>query len=114
MQDCIFCKIVAGDIPSKMIYEDDDVYAFEDVTPQAPSHTLIIPKKHLETLLEIGDEHRDLMGSIILAATRIARKLGIAEKGYRIVTNCNKEGGQVVFHIHFHLLGGRQMKWPPG
>jgi len=114
MKDCIFCKIVAGEIPSKKVYEDKKLFAFEDVKPQAPTHVLIVPKQHMETLLEVGEEHRELIGSMFLADNHIARKRGIAQNGFRVVANCNKDAGQSVFHIHFHLLGGRRMEWPPG
>lgn len=114
MNDCLFCKIIRGEIPSTKVYEDKDLFAFEDVNPQAPTHILIVPKKHMETLLELQNEHRELLGSVFIAANHIARKRGIAEKGFRIVANCKEYGGQTVFHIHFHLLGGRPMTWPPG
>ncbi|MBI3128801.1 MAG: histidine triad nucleotide-binding protein [Candidatus Tectomicrobia bacterium] len=114
MQDCIFCKIAAGQVPSKKVYEDKRLFAFEDINPQAPVHVVIIPKQHLETLLEIGDAHNELLGSIVTASSKIARKQGIAQSGFRLVANCNKDAGQSVFHIHFHLLGGRPMAWPPG
>ncbi len=114
MKDCIFCKIISGEIPSKKAYDDKNVYAFEDAHPQAPIHVLIVPKKHMDTLLELSEEHREIISSIFLAANHIARTRGIAEKGFRIVTNCNEHGGQVVLHVHFHLLGGRKMEWPPG
>jgi histidine triad (HIT) family protein len=114
MNDCLFCKIIAGEVPSKKVYETKDIFAFEDVNPVAPTHILIIPKKHLETMLELSEEHRDLIGDIHLAANHIARIRGIAETGYRIVTNCGRDANQTVFHIHFHLIGGRKMEWPPG
>ncbi len=114
MQDCLFCKIIDGEVPSEKVYEDDILYAFRDVNPKAPTHVLIVPKKHIETLLELGEEHRDLVGAIYLAANHIARKEKIAEKGFRVVANCNEDAGQSVFHLHFHLLGGRQLGWPPG
>ena len=114
MQSCIFCKIVAGEIPCKKVYEDDALFAFEDVNPAAPTHILIIPKRHMETLHEIQDTDKELIGSIFVAANEIARKQGIAQEGFRIVVNCGENGGQTVFHIHFHLLGGRRMEWPPG
>ena len=114
MQSCVFCKIVAGEIPCKKVYEDDTLFAFEDVNPAAPTHILIIPKKHMETLHEIQDTDKELIGSIFVAANEIARKQGIAQEGFRIVANCGENGGQTVFHIHFHLLGGRRMEWPPG
>lgn len=112
--DCIFCKIVRGDIPSKKVYEDEHVLAFHDISPQAPVHILIIPKKHLSTILEIEDSDEPLIGHIFTVANKIAREQGFSDRGFRIVTNCNSEGGQTVFHLHFHLLAGRQMHWPPG
>jgi histidine triad (HIT) family protein len=114
MNDCLFCKIIAGEVPSQKVYETKDIFAFEDVNPVAPAHILIVPKKHLETMLELSEEHRDLIGDIHLAANHIARIRGIAETGYRIVTNCGRDANQTVFHIHFHLIGGRKMEWPPG
>ncbi len=114
MNDCLFCKILAGEVPSKKVYETEEVFAFEDVNPVAPTHILIIPKQHLETMLELSEEHRDLIGAIHLAANHIARIRGIAENGFRIVTNCGRDANQTVFHIHFHLIGGRKMDWPPG
>ena len=114
MSDCIFCKIVAGEIPADKIYEDDRVLAFRDIDPQAPTHVLIIPKRHIPTLNDLPEADADLVGQLYLAATRVARDLGIAEGGYRTLINCNKEGGQDVFHIHLHLMGGRRMTWPPG
>ncbi|RLJ15961.1 histidine triad nucleotide-binding protein [bacterium endosymbiont of Escarpia laminata] len=114
MSDCLFCKMVSGDIQPNVVYEDDDVLAFRDLNPQAPTHILVIPKRHISTLndLEPGDE--SLMGNLVLTAARIAEKEGIAEAGYRTLLNCNAEAGQTVFHIHLHLLGGRPMGWPPG
>ncbi len=113
MSDCIFCKIVAGKIPSKKAFENDDLLAFHDVNAQAPVHLLVIPKRHVATLDEARDEDRDLLGKILLAIPEIARANGIAG-AYRVVNNCGAEAGQSVFHIHFHLLGGREMTWPPG
>lgn len=112
--NCIFCKIAKKEIPSRIVYEDDAVLAFEDIAPQAPIHILIIPKKHYSTLLELNEEDRELLGHILLIAKNIAEQKGIDKSGFRIVMNCNSDGGQTVFHIHFHLLGGRQMHWPPG
>lgn len=114
MNDCLFCKIIAGEVPSKKVYETKNVFAFEDVDPVAPTHILIIPKQHLETMLELSEEHRGLIGDIHLAANHIARIQGIAENGFRIVANCGRDANQTVFHIHFHLIGGRKMEWPPG
>ncbi|GBE02057.1 HIT-like protein [bacterium BMS3Abin08] len=112
--DCLFCKIVKGEIPAKVIYEDEKVLVFEDINPQAPVHTLVIPKKHISTLLEITGEDNELIGYLFQVANRIARDKGIADRGFRLVINCNREAGQTVFHVHLHLLGGRTMSWPPG
>ncbi len=114
MTDCLFCKIVNGDIPTELIYEDDDVVAFNDIGPQAPHHFLCIPKRHISTTndLEAGDA--ETIGKLTLAASKIAKERGIADDGYRMVVNCNNHGGQTVFHIHMHVLAGRQMTWPPG
>ncbi len=114
MSDCLFCKIVAGEIPSAKVFEDEEFLAFEDISPAAPVHVLIIPKIHLDSIHEAGEEHKDLIGRIHLAAGRIAAERGLAEGGYRIVNNCGADGGQTVPHLHFHLLGGRAMTWPPG
>ena len=114
MGDCIFCKIIKGEIPSKKVYEDKDIFAFEDVNPQAPVHVLIVPKKHIEKSLDATGQDKELIGSIFMAANKLAKEKGIAESGFRLVVNCNRDSGQEVFHIHFHLLGGRKMKWPPG
>lgn len=114
MDDCIFCKIAAGDIPADRVFEDDRVVAFRDLNPQAPTHVLIIPKRHISTLndLEPGDEA--LVGHLLATAKTVAADEGFAETGYRTVVNCNADGGQTVFHIHLHLLGGRRLHWPPG
>lgn len=114
MSDCIFCKIIEGRIPARKVYEDEFVFAFEDINPQAPVHTLVIPKKHISTLLDIKDEDSGILGHIFKIANKIAMDKGVAEKGFRVVANCNPESGQTVYHIHFHILGGRHMKWPPG
>ena len=114
MESCVFCKIVSGDIPSEKVYEDDDLLAFEDLSPAAPVHVLIIPKKHMATLRDIGEADRELIGAIFVAANKIAVEKGLAEEGFRIVANCGENGGQTVFHVHYHLLGGRRMEWPPG
>ncbi len=113
-QDCIFCRIIRGEIPSKRVFENEHVVAVEDINPQAPVHILILPKKHLSTSLEITREDAEMLCWVFLAANDIARSKGVADKGYRIVMNCNEEGGQVIFHLHFHLLAGRHMLWPPG
>lgn len=114
MTDCIFCKIVSGDIPGDIVYQDDDVLAFRDLNPQAPTHVLVIPKKHISTTNDIQPEDASLVGKLFLAAQQVAQQEGIAESGYRSVLNCNEGAGQSVFHIHLHVLGGRQMTWPPG
>ncbi len=112
--DCLFCKISQGDIPAKILYEDELVVAFHDIAPQAPQHVLIIPRKHIATTLDLKVEDESLVGHIYLVAARLAGELGISEEGFRLVNNCGLAGGQVVWHLHFHLLGGRQMGWPPG
>ncbi len=112
--NCLFCKIINKEIPSKIVYEDDKILAFEDVSPQAPVHILIIPKKHISTSLDIKDEDNELIGLMAQTANKIAKDKGVAEKGFRTVMNCNKDAGQTVFHIHMHLLAGRAMQWPPG
>jgi len=112
--DCLFCKIATGDIPTKLIYEDKQIVAFNDIAPQAPHHVLIIPRKHIATTNDLVAENNILIGDMMLVAKKIAASLNIADAGYRVLMNCNKNGGQAVYHIHFHLLGGRQMAWPPG
>ena len=114
MSDCLFCKIRDGEIPGEKVYENDDVMAFRDVSPQAPTHILIIPNKHIPTINDLEDEDADVLGKMMLAAQDIAVYEGIAEDGYRLVLNCNEGAGQTVFHIHMHLLGGRTLTWPPG
>ncbi len=114
MSDCLFCKIVAGEIPADIIKEGDDWLAFRDINPQAPTHVLIIPRQHVATLNDVDEDSADIIGSMTLAAKTIAREEGIADSGYRTVMNCNSDGGQSVYHIHVHLLGGRSMRWPPG
>ncbi len=114
MTDCIFCKIAGKEIPARIVYEDDRLLAFEDIRPQAPVHILIIPKEHWTSLNELPENGQALMGEILVRARAIAREKGIGESGYRIVLNTARDSGQEVFHIHFHLLGGRRMIWPPG
>ena len=114
MEECIFCKIVKGEIPSQKAYEDTDILAFNDINPQAPVHILVIPKKHIDKLSSLKDEDKTLLSNMLLAAKEIAREKGIDKSGYRIVGNCEKDAGQLVFHIHLHLLGGRKFSWPPG
>ena len=114
MSDCLFCKFVTGEIKPNVVYEDDEVLAFRDVNPQAPTHILVIPKHHIATLNDLRPEDAELIGKLHLAAQKVAENEGIAEPGYRTLINCNAEAGQTVFHIHLHLLGGRPMGWPPG
>lgn len=114
MDNCIFCKIVQGIIPSDKVYEDDKVLAFKDINPGAPVHLLIIPKLHIGSVNELNDEYKELIGHIFIIAKKLAKELGVDESGYRIVNNCGEDGGQTVKHIHFHLLGGRSLNWPPG
>ena len=114
MTDCLFCKIIQGDIPGDIVYQDDDVLAFNDVNPQAPTHILIIPKKHIATTNDAQAEDAAVLGKLMLTASKIAAEKGFADDGYRMVTNCNELAGQTVFHIHLHLLAGRAMHWPPG
>ncbi len=112
--DCLFCKIVAGEIPANVVYRDDHLLAFEDINPQAPTHILIIPLEHMATLDELDQSKEAIAGKILVAARNIARKKGLDDRGYRLVANCLESAGQTVFHIHFHLLGGRNLGWPPG
>ncbi|HEX9810584.1 MAG TPA: histidine triad nucleotide-binding protein [Burkholderiales bacterium] len=112
--DCLFCKMVAGAIKPDTVYEDDEILAFRDIQPQAPVHVLIIPKRHIATLNDVSNGDASLLGRLLLTAKRVAEEMDIAEPGYRAVINCNRDGGQSVFHVHAHLLGGRRMKWPPG
>ena len=113
MSNCLFCSIANGTIPSNKVYEDDRILAFRDISPEAPVHIVIIPKQHISNILEI--DYSDNLGQKMLeVAAKIAKDEGIAESGFRIVNNCNADGGQTVFHLHFHLLGGRNLKWPPG
>lgn len=112
--DTIFGKIIKREIPADIVYEDDDVLAFRDIDPKAPIHILIIPKKPIPTVNDIENEDAELVGKMIIAAKKIAKEMGIDESGYRLVMNCNKDAGQTVFHLHCHLLGGRQFLWPPG
>lgn len=111
--DCIFCKIVKGEINSKIVYEDEKSLAFEDINPQAPVHILIVPKKHIGTLREMKEKDKSLIGHLLRVASRIALERGLGE-GYRIVINDGEKAGQSIFHLHFHILGGRVMGWPPG
>jgi histidine triad (HIT) family protein len=112
--DCIFCKIVNQELPATLIYEDENVIAFDDLYPRAPLHKLIIPRKHIATLNELTKDDIVVAGQLLHTAQHLAKKLGIAEEGYRVVMNTNANAGQAVFHIHLHLLGGRALSWPPG
>ena len=114
MSNCLFCKIIEKQVPAKIMYEDDLCLAFEDVNPQAPVHVLVIPKKHIPTLLDLNEQDNNLMGHLIGISNKIARDKGIAERGFRLIINCNPESGQTVYHIHLHVIGGRIMQWPPG
>jgi len=113
-KDCIFCKIIEGQIPAEKVLETEKVLAFKDIHPRAPVHVLVIPKEHIESLNHVRDEHKELIGEMFLAAGSIAQKLGISERGYRTVFNCNRDAGQEVYHLHLHVLGGRKLSWPPG
>ena len=113
-QDCLFCKILNGDIPADIIYESDSAIAFRDISPQAPTHVLVIPRKHVATINDLNEEDQEIIGSLFLAAKDIARAEGLSDEGYRAVMNCNEGAGQSVFHIHLHVLGGRALSWPPG
>jgi histidine triad (HIT) family protein len=114
MTDCTFCRIASKRLPAKIVYEDEQVVAFEDINPQAPVHVLVIPRKHIPTSLELAHEDHELIGHMLRAANEIARERNIAERGFRLVMNTNPEAGQTVYHIHIHVLGGRAMHWPPG
>lgn len=114
MAETIFSKIIRKEVSASIVYEDDDLLAFRDISPQAPVHILIIPKKEIPTINDIEDNDAELIGKMIITAKNIAKEMGIEKDGYRLVFNCNDDGGQAVYHIHCHLLGGRIMKWPPG
>ena len=113
MSDCLFCKIIAGEIPSSKVYEDELCYAFNDIAPQAPTHFLVVPKAHIQSVSAVTAENSAVVAHIFEVIAKLAKELGL-EKGYRIVNNCGEDGGQTVRHLHFHLLGGRSMEWPPG
>ena len=112
--ECLFCRIVAGEVPARMVYSDDRLVAFRDITPRAPTHILIVPRRHIATLNELTADDDGLVGEMVRRAARLAAEDGHADNGYRTVFNCNADAGQTVFHIHLHLLGGRAMHWPPG
>ena len=111
---CLFCRIIAGEIPGKFLYQDDRLVVLQDINPQAPLHVLVIPRKHVATLNDLSQEDDGLMGEMLRRAAIVAREHGVADSGYRAVFNCNREAGQTVFHIHLHVLGGRSLAWPPG
>ena len=113
-EDCLFCKILAGNIPADIIYESETAIAFRDINPKAPTHVVIIPRQHIATINDIEEDDQAIIGSLYLAAREIAAAEGLADDGYRTVMNCNEAAGQTVFHIHLHLLGGRALGWPPG
>lgn len=114
MNECLFCAIIIGDMAATRVYEDEQIVAVEDVNPQAPLHLLILPKKHIPSPAHIQEEDRELIGNIFLVAGKLAKERGIEASGYRVVVNCNRDAGQSIFHLHYHLLGGRKMGWPPG
>ena len=114
MSDCLFCRIVRGDVKGNIVYQDNSVVAFKDINPKAPVHLLIVPRKHIATLLDLQQEDHSLIGKIFSVVNQLAKDQGIAQGGFRVVVNCGARAGQSVFHIHFHLLGGRPMAWPPG
>ncbi len=114
MSDCLFCKIVAGQIPATVVHASDRVMAFKDITPQAPTHLLIVPRRHVASLNELTPDDDGLVGEMVRTAAALAHEHGHADRGYRTVFNCNADAGQTVFHIHLHLLGGRKLTWPPG
>ena len=112
--ECLFCKIVEKKIPAKLVHEDQHTLAFDDINPQAPVHTLVIPKRHVSAVHDLGNGDESLLARLLLTCTRVAMLKGIQESGYRLVTNMGRDGGQTVAHLHFHVLGGRHMAWPPG
>jgi histidine triad (HIT) family protein len=111
---CLFCRIARGEIPARIVHQDDLLVAFRDIAPQAPTHILIIPRQHVATLNDVNPSHQDLIGAMHVRAAELAASEGIADKGWRVVMNCGEDAGQSVFHIHLHLLGGRALHWPPG
>lgn len=114
MKDCLFCKIIAGQVPGTIVHQDDRVVAFKDINPQAPMHVLVVPRKHIASLNDLGPEDDGLVGEIVRRGAALAAAHGHADRGYRVVFNTNAEAGQTVFHIHLHVLGGRSFHWPPG
>ena len=113
-EECLFCKIISGEIPAPPVYADEQVVVIRDISPQAPHHFLILPREHIVSALDLEECHEALVGHVFRVAARLAREQGFAESGFRIVNNCGRDGGQTVGHIHFHLLGGRSLEWPPG
>jgi len=114
MENCLFCKIIAGDIPAEIVFENENLLAFRDISPQAPTHILLIPKIHISTLNDLEPTNSTTVGEMVRTASELAKKEGFSDAGYRTVFNCNADGGQTVYHIHLHLLGGRPFNWPPG
>ncbi|MDD4170163.1 MAG: histidine triad nucleotide-binding protein [Desulfotomaculaceae bacterium] len=114
MQDCIFCKIINKEIPAEIVYEDENVMVFKDLKPEAPVHLLLIPKKHVPTFFDLQEEDAVIMGQVQLVAGRVIRDLGLADRGFRIISNCGRDAEQLVMHVHYHLLAGRPFNWPPG
>jgi histidine triad (HIT) family protein len=114
MSDCLFCKIAGKTIPALIVHEDDQTLAFDDIHPQAPVHTLVIPKRHVASIQDLGESDQPLLARLLLTCTQVARNKGLAEPGFRLVANTGRHGGQTVFHLHFHVMGGRHMGWPPG
>lgn len=114
MSECLFCGIVAKTIPAKVVYEDDQTLAFDDIHPQAPVHTLVIPKRHVASVQDLGESDQTLLARLLLTCTKVATDKGLADSGFRLVANTGRNGGQTVFHLHWHVMGGRHMGWPPG
>jgi len=114
MAECIFCKIVNGELDSEILYDDDSVVAFKDINPQAPHHVLVIPRRHIASVADVSGDDEPLLGHLCGVAARLAQQIGFSDAGYRLVINCGAHGGQAVEHVHLHLLGGRQLTWPPG
>jgi histidine triad (HIT) family protein len=114
MENCLFCGIARGEVPSKIVYQDDDIVAFADINPQAPTHILLMPRQHVNSVDDLTEADSAILGKLFAVAKNIAHNAGLQERGYRLVTNVGKDAGQSVFHLHFHLLGGRKMAWPPG
>lgn len=114
MSDCLFCRVAAKTIPAKVLHEDDHTLAFDDIHPQAPVHTLVIPKRHVASIQDLGESDQALLAQLLLTCTKVAKDKGLADSGFRLVANTGRHGGQTVFHLHFHVLGGRHMAWPPG